>query len=449
MRKNPVPLFSLLMACILLVFLTTACKKEKGTESAIAGWKMELQSGGGQTDTVGNFLKDPVRFKVIHYRGARWFRYDTYDCDNNVVLASEEYDPDGTSDSVSYSFFWQLNGIVGTQYLKVIILDSLKQALDSITVTATALKASEKGWHRSGCSPPRWAYSQAFAQLPSGRMLTANTGTGVFLSSSLYFSDDEGITWFALNTLPANLAIQNIFTTPANEVFLGTYSKGVFYSKDGGLTWENRTGGLPTKFFDGNISYTKSGKLFYSYMSTAYLSSDKGLTWHGIADTYSYSAFSNAVSLTDGTLFAKFDGVPCSSTDGGDHWTRLWTLNAATIITAVFVDDNDNMYVGCTNGPSGDGLYVSKDRGQTWNYIYSTKSYNATEKGVYQITKSNGGYYFYASNQHQLIRTTDFVTFINVSPPPYISYRSENFFVTKDDHLILSFEQEGFQYFIP
>ncbi|MBO9198908.1 MULTISPECIES: WD40/YVTN/BNR-like repeat-containing protein [Niastella] len=463
MRKNPITLFKHLLVAVwmLLIVLSTACKKNNDIDTPVtddpvvpgdttvvgdstkAGLKLKLVGGGGQTDTVGQSLKEPILVKLTqdgHIPGAFTIRFDTYDCDNNKIIRAQEYYHPGTytkepPDSVTVSFSWELNGIIGTQYAKVTVWDSLKRPQDSLTITATGVKASEKGWHKSGCSPQ--GYSVAFAQLSSGRILSA-TNTFDSFNSYIYYSDDEGVTWTRMKTSPNIKNYARMVTTPSNEMFLSAYYKSVYYSKDGGLTWETRNN-IPTYASTGDVYYTQSGILFWAYLGTAYLSNDKGLNWRQINTPNPYlSKFSDPVSLKDGTLFAKHFEALVISTDGGDNWTKLWTLDKDTAITSVYVDDNDYVFVGCSSKTVGAGLYVSKDRGQTWNYIYPTQ-YN----GVFKINKFNGVYYFYARNEHELISTTDLVTFTRIDP-----VRSDDYFVTKNNHLILS-TSNGFQYYVP
>ena len=213
--------FSSLLFAIL--FLTVACKKNHDTPARVTGYKLQLVSGGSQTDTIGQVLPGPMNVVLVRGNAAPplngYIRFETMSCDNTPFDNDIQISYANTgNDSIFVSYSWQLNQTIGTQTAKVILLDSVKDHLDSMTVTATGI-APASGWNTTGCILIN-TYCTAFAQLPSGRVFTA-TRMGIYQSSYPYYSDDDGATWHALTSFPVTTSqINSIVTTKDNEVFM-------------------------------------------------------------------------------------------------------------------------------------------------------------------------------------------------------------------------------------
>ena len=134
-------------SCLLFAtfFLAVACKKNHATPPArVTGYKFQLVSGGSQTDTIGQILPGPVSIVLVRGNAAPplngYIRFETLSCDNTPFDNDIQISYANVSnDSISLSFSWQLNQTIGTQTAKVILLDSVKDHLDSMTVTATGI----------------------------------------------------------------------------------------------------------------------------------------------------------------------------------------------------------------------------------------------------------------------------------------------------------------------
>lgn len=336
---------------------------------------------------------------------------------------------------------------MGRQTLKAILLDSSGNRKDSVTAGATAI-APMHGWYSSGCIPLN-TFSETFCKLPSGRILTA-----LHRDDYPYYSDDEGRTWHQLTTLPGKYHITKMIATPLNEGFLSIANAGMFYSDNGGQSWQLRNTGLPSlSGFWGNLQYTKSGKLFTLTQDGIYISGDKGLNWQTAMNGLSYySGFSDACSMSDGTIMVIHGGHLFKSATGGLSWSEVYNISSTVGLSFLFVDDNDDIYIGIASGIGMSyGMYVSKNNAQSWTKIYTPAPASGYDQTLSEMTKQNGIYYFYSTSEKILTKTTDFSNYTTINPPVgsnngRISFR---YIVSNNNRWILSTEFYGLYYYIP
>ncbi len=166
-----------------------------------------------------------------------------------------------------------------------------------------------------------WAFSVGFCKLPSGRILTALKSGGF----SVRYSDDEGAaTWRPLTTPPGKFEIYKIIATPDNEVFVGAANVGVFYSNNGGQTWDKRNGLPGYSFWGRDLLY----KVVVSFLGvkpvTLTFQNDKGVNWQQI-NPGTYGGFTGACSMSDGTILAISNNQLIRSIDGGNNWAPVYT----------------------------------------------------------------------------------------------------------------------------
>ncbi|MCD4731484.1 MAG: T9SS type A sorting domain-containing protein, partial [Bacteroidales bacterium] len=153
-------------------------------------------------------------------------------------------------------------------------------------------------------------------------------------------SDDGGDSWTYFNmtsVLPVGWKVVNLVVDPDDSQVIfaigneGFSNAAVVATFDGGATWENRTGNLPSgkPYNSLTISeqdvYIAGGQLFGGQIMGIYKTENYGQSWSNIS-----GSFPNQVS------------------------------NAILIDP----DDTDKMYVAT----EGDGIYYTEDGGAVWNY---------------------------------------------------------------------------------
>ncbi|TWJ00837.1 BNR/Asp-box repeat protein [Mucilaginibacter frigoritolerans] len=398
--------------CILFValFIFAACKKQSQpplkpvTPSSI--YKIELVSGANQTDTVGHQLKTEVLVNV-YKNGALYGNSLVYfqvsgGCSDDYSVYSFTAVQEGIN-----GYNWNLNEVPGVQTLKIVLCDLQKNHLDSISITANALKASGKGILTPACVGVVPTNGPEFYKLNSGRII-AN-----FVGSPRY-SDDNGISWRPITALN-NAMVRKMVIAPDDKIF-ALVSGGLIYSADKGITWSLLVKDDPFNISLTDITYTRNGKLFYADNTGSrniYLSTNNGKSFKTISlpGIYGDLNFYGLAEQSNGNLYILGDaGALLKSTDGGVNWSLVNAYNSASrvLYEAMFIDDNDNIYLWRNDYTPG--LYVSTDNTQTVSRInFNPDVFAAPDIYADQITKQHDGYYYIRTVVDGVYRTKDFV----------------------------------------
>lgn len=430
---------------IAIIISLCSCHKDKDSNTVDnkpkSGYKIEIIKGNNQTDTIGNLLKDSVAVRVTKDGKPLknvYIRYETLGCDINSALEIPIY---YTETNAYYK--WRLNGTVGKQALKVILLDSVKSKKDSIEINATAIMPTH-GWYRSSCSPVYGPIPNDFCRLSSGRLLAA------FNSFDYpYYSDDNAITWHPIKTFPSpssGITIEKLIASASDEVFAATQNNGLYYSKDGGQTWVAKNIGITDPRYFVDMNYTKSGRLIYTtYFGGVYISNDKGSSWQSVMTGLSnYDRFYYPSEQLNGDLVIINDGgAMYKSTNGGIQWTPV-RLDFTYDVQSLFIDDNGDMYIGAANNSAE--LYRSNNNGVSWSKLYTAPPLPGVYREIQKMSKQNGVYYFYTYG-NGLISTSNFNTFNNITPT--YTEQSRCYIVSKNSNLIVGTQFNGIYYNLP
>jgi hypothetical protein len=187
-------------------------------------------------------------------------------------------------------------------------------------------------------------YKEASVTKPIGASWIAQDGTlyaGV--NSTLYKSQDQGVTWQSLITFSgANAGINYVYVNKLNNIFVApdtnaaTSSLGIWRSTDGGQTW------------------AKVLPLPLSQTTMAMAEDSNGNLFAGIYTTGSYTA----------------NATICKSTDGGASWSIVYYDSTARHIHCVAVDlANNYVYASVGDVRVWNGL-----TGKNWDIDYVIQS---------------------------------------------------------------------------
>jgi photosystem II stability/assembly factor-like uncharacterized protein len=188
-----------------------------------------------------------------------------------------------------------------------------------------------------------------------------------------YFkSTDLGDNWEKLGfsgiTLTEGQGIDMVAT--ANYLIALHYG-GVYYSKDGGSTWSDRSNGITTPYYGGTLIENNGNLYLSSYLNqNAYVSTDEGANWEllgrgglGVSDN-----FSDGIFEIGNNLVAPEHGTGAYySTDGGENWSKSSGLPGSVEKMVVV---NGKIYTCSVNN----GIYESDDDGVNWTKIISLSS---------------------------------------------------------------------------
>lgn len=209
-----------------------------------------------------------------------------------------------------------------------------------------------------------WMHINNTSQYNAVNSIIINSGK-VFLGTGngIYQSDDNGATWNQTNNGLANTQI-NCLLGISGYIFAGT-NGGVFLSVDNGQTWQVSGTGIPAVQIlsihevAGNIYVGTNG-------NGVFKSTDNGQTWVSL-NPQQQNLVVVAIGSINNKLFAStsISGVYqlYSSIDNGTTWLTENTV-PNSMIKGFFVTNN-----AIFAATSGNGIYVSKDDGQTWNHV--------------------------------------------------------------------------------
>jgi VWFA-related protein len=328
--------------------------------------------------------------------------------------------------------------------------------VSGIAISGTTLYAgtAECGLYRSYDNGTTWTrvkleYDEYETVVGSGLGINAQGGNNsVFVGTDrgVYHSIDNGVSWkvsakgipqivvkVAIDhgTLPtyAYPSAQMFAFGPASDgsgktyVFAGTDVGGVFISRDGGLTWDSANKGLPyivmamsvpvsARKYPAVTALAMNGSLLWAGLETGrvYTSSDNGSTWIA-ANTgipaFDITSFVFSPSESDPTQSNVFVGTNGGgvylSTNQGLSWIEM--NRGLSVLTVSCLKLCGTKMIASTNR----GVFVSADRGSSWNGTSSMYQDPRYDDDVYDLVIS--GTNFFASTRYaQLWNSADYGT---------------------------------------
>ena len=201
----------------------------------------------------------------------------------------------------------------------------------------------------------------------------------------LFYSIDGGVTWEHLFDGDVNDIALSPRYREDHTLFIAARSyksnHGLFKSTDGGHTWASRSVGL---YLDGGAStwsptfspgYPDDTTMFCQSTGIFYRSADAGGSWEQVypltspigppSDSGGYWVLSSYFEH-DHTVWLSNEGVIKISTDTGDSWHESAPLINLAVRESCAADGRcGNVLLAAKS--SGQGFYLSYDHGQTWH----------------------------------------------------------------------------------
>ena len=173
--------------------------------------------------------------------------------------------------------------------------------------------------------------------------------------AGLFVSNDEGKTW---NSIGPSFSASSV-SADDTVIYLGSYSHGLWVSKDNGQTFIQKVG---TGFFGPTFLTVESNGtvVIAGTAGKTYKSADHGETWQEISPLAGKQV--RHVLFVQDKIFAGThdnDGIYVSQ-DSGVTWTKLISFGTTRVGGLAFY--NDILYAGKLNS-----IYKSLDYGQTWS----------------------------------------------------------------------------------
>jgi photosystem II stability/assembly factor-like uncharacterized protein len=248
-------------------------------------------------------------------------------------------------------------------------------ALEFDRATATLLKATAKTLSQSGDDGRTWTKIALPPSAAKSDMATVAMSAGnkdvLYVAApdfGVLRSKDGGNSWTAANQgLPSRSVIA--LTTHAEQpdtVYAYVADKGIFRSQDAGANWRLMDRGPRekiTQFVHSNMPGSmETGWLFAATSEGVRRSMDCFCGWHkagelkGKVDAVAYDP-----DEPQRVYAASAKGMFVSN-DGGEQWTGMKSPGPA--MTTLTAAPSGVLYAG-----GNDGLFRSRDRGQTWEKV--------------------------------------------------------------------------------
>lgn len=218
--------------------------------------------------------------------------------------------------------------------------------------------------------------------------------------TSFYKSTDGGQSWSNLSgKFPSGISgsnkVEGIYVDD-DEIYFAVEKKGLYYSDNGGTTWQIKNGNLPPE--PGKTDYDV--RAIWEYNDSLYAGTKKQAVYEAVYEE-------NWVSLKGG------DGL---SGDGKE------------VFDAVFM--GDDMFIGTKNG-----VYQTKlsDSAQGWSKIAGlndeVKDLFQVADRIYAMAKNAKNLYYYDSEQEKLVAFTKPSSGVTIDELRYIDYDEPHFIV--------------------
>lgn len=209
----------------------------------------------------------------------------------------------------------------------------------------------------------------------------------------IYIGTDDGViamrrlpgSWEQVSTGLSGHAIWTLAHLPGRpqEVFAGSYGRGLFYSPDAGQTWQPRNTGLAyTHVRAILVDPLDASRVFVgTEPASVFRSVDRGQTWQELTSVRQlpgherwflpYSPRAGAVRTLEavpGLPNSFYGGIEQGGViftyDGGDTWQLLDGVNQD--VHDLLVDADGGVIVFAA---TGGGVYRSFDGGKTWDHV--------------------------------------------------------------------------------
>ncbi|SEB86624.1 Por secretion system C-terminal sorting domain-containing protein [Tenacibaculum sp. MAR_2009_124] len=196
--------------------------------------------------------------------------------------------------------------------------------------------------------------------------INENIGFATREHDDMYKTTDAGETWVEISG-PGE-AIYDFHFLDENNGFITGDHGATYKTIDGGNTWSQiffqngfvyNTSMYGIYFQDSNIGYATGAR------GRIIKTTDGGNTW--VSHSENYNDFNDLKIFDTGTGFARSGSNYYKTTDFGDNWTSLSSVDHYSwAVDSHFIDENIGFSIG---GGSVEDLFKTTDGGETWTEI--------------------------------------------------------------------------------
>jgi len=205
-------------------------------------------------------------------------------------------------------------------------------------------------------------------------------------AGGMWWTEDGGQTWQSNTDTLATLGVSTIAIDPVNPdtIYLGTgdrdagdaYGRGVIRSFDGGQTWQVSNSGMGNQTVGRLIINPNDPSILLAATNGGiYRSTNYGSNWSRVQTGNFRDIVFDAVNPSFVYAARYNSGQFYRSTDNGQSWSLISSgipTNKRRMAIAVTPDDSNYVYAIVTNTRTFEGLYLSTDRGLNFTRMSNT-----------------------------------------------------------------------------
>jgi photosystem II stability/assembly factor-like uncharacterized protein len=242
----------------------------------------------------------------------------------------------------------------------------------------------------------------------------------VLADAGVYKSVDSGLTWKHIPSVPtvsgrpgsigtANIIVMEVDPQDNNTIYLGTATKGIFFTYDAGSTWQQRPSFKSGKVSAIEVDPSSKCIIYSSLKNTILKTTDCGRTWDTVFIDNDTGAEIIALAVdhygTNIVYAGTSKGVVHKSFDSGKTWSTPFSKIKGKMVKFM-IDPKDSRIIYVPTVSSG--IYKSLNSGEDWDnlndYLKEFKSYKAYKQLIFSPSKDNS--LILASN-YGLLKTDD------------------------------------------
>jgi len=205
----------------------------------------------------------------------------------------------------------------------------------------------------------QWTHSlPSTLELPDGYSLAVDSVGNIYAGmaynlfyGTIYKSTDNGLTWEERSQGLPRRTVRGMICVSDLTLLAATWGNGVFRTTNGGDSWIASSSGLPSNSRIFSFAKSNTGLIFACTMdSGAYVSSNGGISWTRSSSGIATSTVYRIAANSSGTLFAGTLTGVFRSTNYGQAWTGFSAGLANPIVLSLVFDSLGYLHAGTAGG---------------------------------------------------------------------------------------------------
>lgn len=242
----------------------------------------------------------------------------------------------------------------------------------------------------------------------------------VIPDAGVWKTTDGGATWLQVKNIPTasgkpgSIGAVNVLTMEVdpqdnNAIYLGTMANGIFFTYDGGATWQQRNSFSTGKVYSVKVSPDSKCIIYATLNNTVQKTTDCGRTWNTMFIDNDAGTEIKALAIdhyNSNVIYAGTSkGILHKSFDYGATWSTPFNKISGNIVKFL-VDPKDSRIIYMPT--VGNGIYKSINAGVDWlslnENLKEFKGHNEYRSLIFNPAKENS---LFLASKYGLLKTED------------------------------------------